>query len=132
MSEDAGKLLLRVTVGGLLLFHGLSKVIHGIAWMHGPLGALHLPFFIAYGVYIGEVVAPVLVILGIWTRISGLVISFDIFMAFVLVSHSRFFSISMSGGWGLQPDAFFFLTGLAIFFLGAGRFSVTGAHGKWN
>ena len=46
--EDLGKLILRLAVGGLLLFHGISKVIHGVAWMHGPLGALHLPSFIAY------------------------------------------------------------------------------------
>jgi putative oxidoreductase len=130
--QEAGKLVLRVAVGGLLLFHGISKIMHGVAWMHGPLSAYHLPFFIAYGVYVGEVVAPVLVILGVWTRAAGLVISFDILMAFVLVSHVRFFTLSMAGGWALEPDAFFFLTGLAIFFLGAGKLSLAGTKGKWN
>lgn len=130
-SQNIGKLILRVTVGGLMLFHGVSKIIHGVAWMQGPLGALHLPFFIAYGSYIGEVVAPVLIILGILTRASGLVLSFDLVVAFILVSHSRFLTL-MGGGWGMQPDAFFFLTGITIFFLGAGKFSVTGARGKWN
>lgn len=131
-SQDLGKLILRITVGGLMLFHGISKIIHGVAWMQGPLSALHLPFFIAYGAYIGEVVAPVLIILGILTRVSGLVLSFDLLVAFILVAHARFLTITMGGGWGLQPDAFFFLTGITIFFLGAGRFSLTGAKGKWN
>jgi putative oxidoreductase len=130
--QNFGRLLLRVTIGGLLLFHGVSKLVHGIAWMTGPLSALHLPFFIAYGVYVGEIVAPILIILGIWTRPAALVVAFDLFMAIVLVSHMRMFSLSPGGGWGIELDAFYLLTALALFFLGAGKISVTGASGKWN
>ncbi len=129
---NLGKLVVRVTVGGLLLFHGVSKLSHGVAWMAGPLHAYHLPFFIAYGVYIGEVVAPILVFFGILTRLSGLVISFDLLMAFVLVSHARFLTLGPAGGWGLELDAFYFLSGVAVFLLGAGKFSLAGANGKWN
>ena len=130
--QNFGRLLLRVTIGGLLLFHGVSKLVHGIAWMTGPLSALHLPFFIAYGVYVGEIVAPILIILGIWTRPAALVVAFDLFMAIVLVSHMRMFSLSPGGGWGIELDAFYLLTALALFFLGAGKISATGASGKWN
>ncbi len=132
VAQDLGKLILRLMVGGLLIFHGISKLIHGVAWMAGPLNAYHMPFFIAYGVYIGEVVAPILVILGILTRVSGLVISFDLLMAFVLVSHARMFTLNPAGGWGLELDAFYFLSGIAVFLLGAGRYSLAGANGKWN
>ncbi len=132
LGQDIGKLLLRLTVGGLLLFHGVSKLVHGIAWMAGPLGASHLPFFIAYGVYIGEIVAPILIILGIWTRPAALVVAFDLFMAIVLVAHMKISSISPGGGWGLESEMFYLLAGLALFFLGAGRFGVTGANRKWN
>jgi len=131
-SQDFGKFLLRITVGGLMLFHGVSKLIHGVAWMGGPLAAFHLPFFIAYGVYVGEIVAPVLIILGIWTRAGGLVVAFDLLVAIILVSHTRFSSLSPGGGWGVELDAFYLLTGLVICFIGAGKFSVTGANGKWN
>ena len=127
-----GKLLLRITTGGLLLFHGVSKLIHGVAWMSGPLGAFHLPFFVAYGVYLGEIVAPILIILGIWTRPAALVIAFDLFVAIVLISHMRMFSLNPGGGWGLELDAFYLLTALALFFLGAGKLSIKGADGKWN
>jgi putative oxidoreductase len=130
--QNFGRLLLRVTVGGLLLFHGMSKLTHGVAWMAGPLSAFHLPFFIAYGVYLGEIVAPVLIILGIWTRPAALVVVFDLFMAIFLVSHARMFSLSPGGGWGIELDAFYLLTALSLFFLRAGGISVTGANGKWN
>jgi putative oxidoreductase len=131
-SENLGKLLLRLAVGPLLLFHGISKLIHGVAWMAGPLAAHHLPAFISYGVYVGEIAAPVLIIAGVYTRLAALTVSFDLLMAFVLVSHSRLMTISPGGGWGVELDAFYFLGGLAIFFLGAGKFSLAGKGGKWN
>lgn len=70
--QDIGKLIVRLTVAGLILFHGINKVIHGAAWMAQPLAALHLPEFISYGVYVGEVIAPLFVILGLWTRVASL------------------------------------------------------------
>ncbi len=130
--QNFGRLILRVTIGGLLLFHGVSKLIHGVAWMQGPLAAFHFPTFIAYGVYVGEIVAPILIILGIWTRPAALVVVFDLFMAVLLVSHSRMLMVSPGGGWGIELDAFFFLAALSLFLLGAGRYSVAGASGKWN
>src|SRR2546426_9931423 len=83
--EDAGKLLLRFTVAVLLLFHGISKVQHGIGWMAGMLQSNHLPAFIGYGVYVGEVVAPILLIVGILTRPAALIVAFDMVMAIILV-----------------------------------------------
>ncbi len=58
--EDAGKLLLRLAVGGLMLFHGLHKLLDGVDGISGMLAAKGLPGFIAYGVLVGEVVAPCL------------------------------------------------------------------------
>ncbi len=59
--DDAGKLLLRLAVGGLMLFHGIHKLIDGVDGISGMLAAQGLPGFIAYGVLVGEVVAPLLV-----------------------------------------------------------------------
>jgi putative oxidoreductase len=60
--EDTGKLILRLTTAGLILFHGIDKIIHGVAFMNGDLAAHHLPAFVAYGVYVGEVIAPLFLI----------------------------------------------------------------------
>jgi putative oxidoreductase len=54
-TEDAGRLLLRIAVGGLMLFHGISKIRHGVDFMFPLLEAKGLPAFIAYGSYVGEV-----------------------------------------------------------------------------
>lgn len=54
---DAGKLALRLTFGGLMLFHGVAKIQHGVGWIAGALQEQGLPAFIAYGVYVGEILA---------------------------------------------------------------------------
>ncbi|MFI4922062.1 MAG: DoxX family protein, partial [Gammaproteobacteria bacterium] len=58
--DDAGKLLLRALVGVLLLLHGFHKLITGPGEVASILAAHGLPGFLAYGVYLGEVVGPVL------------------------------------------------------------------------
>jgi putative oxidoreductase len=128
--EDTGKLVIRVTVAGLILFHGISKIIHGIAWMSGPLGAAHLPFFIAYGVYIGEVVAPIFLIIGLWTRVASLLVAVNMVFAVALEAWRLAPTINRGGGWGLELEAFYFLAAVAVFFLGPGRYSVSRAKGS--
>lgn len=131
--DDVGKLILRLTVAALMLFHGVSKLQTGIAWMAEPLGAFGLPLFVGYGVYIAEIIAPVLLIVGFATRAAGLVIAFDMVMAIVLVLRPQFFKLKeMGGGWAVELEIFFLLTGVAIFFLGAGRYRAVKKHWRWD
>ncbi|MFL5618959.1 MAG: DoxX family protein [Gemmatimonadaceae bacterium] len=122
---DAGLLVLRLGVGVLLLFHGFYKVTHGVAWIAGPLGKAGLPAWLAYGTYVGEVLAPVLVILGLWTRLAALVIAFDLFMAIFLARQGDIAKISpMSGGWAIELELLFIVAALAIALAGGGRYGV--------
>lgn len=131
--DDLGRLVLRLAVGGLLLFHGIFKVKNGVGWMSGPLSSVGLPAFVAYGVYVGEVVAPILAIIGKFTRLAGLVISFNLLMAIVLVLRNRIFSINpQGGGWAIELEIFFLLGGLALFLLGSGRYSLSRGQGRWD
>lgn len=131
-SEDAGKLVLRVVLGLLLLVHGVFKLKHGVSWMEGLLANHGLPAFLAYGSYIGEVLAPVLLILGLYTRVAGLVVVGLMTTAVLLVHTGEFAMINKSGGWQLELQAFFFFNAVAVIFLGAGRYSVGGVNGRWN
>ena len=127
--ENTGKLILRLTTGGLILFHGVDKIIHGVAFMHGDLAAHHLPAFVAYGVYVGEVIAPLFMILGLWTRIAALVVLLDLTVAVVLQAYRNAFVIFDTGAWGLEAEAFFFLTALVVLFLGSGRYRIGRGEG---
>ncbi len=123
--EDVGRFLLRLMVGGLLLFHGISKMIHGVAWIGDSLARAHLPHFMAYGVYVGEVLAPILIIIGFLTRISSLVVAIDIIVAIALARLPAFFTIDRTGGWAMELDFFFLLGALALAALGPGRLRLT-------
>jgi putative oxidoreductase len=131
--DDWGKLLLRLTVGVLLLFHGVAKLTGGIGWMAGPLSAIGLPAFVGYGVFIGEVVAPILAIVGKFSRIAGLVIAFNMLAATLLVRRDAIFSRNpQGGGWAIELEMLFLLGGLAIFLLGSGRYAVSKGRGRWD
>ena len=131
--DDWGKLLLRLAVGGLLLFHGISKATTGIGWMAGPLSAVGLPAFVGYGAYVGEIVAPILAIVGKFSRIAGLVIAFNMLMAIVLVLRERAFSINpQGGGWAIELEMLFLLGCVAIALLGSGRYALSRGQGRWD
>jgi len=131
-AADLGKLILRVTLSLLILFHGVSKIFHGIDLIIGMINRAGLPSAVAYFVYIGEVVAPILVLLGIWIRPAALVIAINMTVAVLLVHTSQFFTLAKTGGWALELQAMYFISALAVALLGAGRFSLGGASGKWN
>jgi len=118
-------LVLRVGLAAILLFHGAYKLTHGVDWIKGPLGHVGLPGFLAYGTYVAELVAPIMLIVGAWTRIGALVIAIDMVMALVLVMRPQILAIKPSGGgWGIELEALILLTALALVFAGGGRFSV--------
>jgi len=122
---DAGLLLLRFGVGTILLFHGIYKVTHGVAWMGGPLGAAGLPAWLSYGVYIGEIVAPALVILGLWTRPAALVIAFNMFMAIFLARRADIGKINpMGGAWAIEIEVLLMVGALALALTGGGRYGL--------
>jgi putative oxidoreductase len=122
--EDIGKLILRLTTAGLILFHGISKIIHGVSFIGSALASHGLPAFIAYGVYIGEVVAPLFIIAGMWTRIASLVVVFNMIVAIALEAHRNTFILRPTGAWGLEAEAFYLLTALVIFLIGSGKYGI--------
>lgn len=131
--DDKGKLILRLTVAVLLGFHGISKLRHGVAWMAGPLQAHHLPAWLAYGVYVAEVVAPILLIAGIFTRAAALVIAFDMAMAMYLVLGLKVFDVDrQTGALHGELQLLYFFSAIAIAFLGSGHFALSKGRGRWD
>jgi len=83
-----------------------------------------LPAFVAYGVYFGEVLAPLLIIFGVMSRLGGLFIVINMVFAVLLVHTSQLLTLSKTGGWAVELQAFYLLGGLAIIFLGSGRLAI--------
>lgn len=128
---DFAKLLLRLTVGGLMLFHGWHKLQSGIEGIQGMLAEHGLPAFIGYGVLLGEVVAPLLLILGILCRLSALILIGTMVVAWLLAGLGDTFTLTPVGAWGIESIVFFALASLAILFQGGGKYSVV-SHSAWR
>jgi putative oxidoreductase len=124
MNDDVGKLVLRLTLGILILLHGLAKLTSGVERIAGMLENTGLPGFIAYGVYVGEVLAPLLVILGLYSRIGALLIAVNMLFAIGLVHMKDLVILTKTGGWGIELQAFFLFTAVAVALMGPGRFSI--------
>jgi putative oxidoreductase len=130
--EDVGKLILRLAIGGLLLFHGIAKLSNGIGWMAGMLGGIGLPAFLGYGVYVGEVVAPLLIVAGKFTRPAGLIVAFNMLVATLLARRDSIAKLNQGGGWDIELEMLFLLGGAALWFLGSGRFALSRGVGRWD
>jgi putative oxidoreductase len=131
-AADAGRLLLRVSLGLLILLHGISKIRGGPGFILDIVEKAGLPDPFGYLVYVGEVVAPLLVVIGLWTRAAALVIAINMIVAVMLVHTGDLFKLSPEGGWALELQGLFLTVAIAIALLGAGRYSVTGSAGRWN
>lgn len=131
-TDDAGKLILRVTLAVLILFHGIAKLTGGVDFITGLVAKAGLPAALGYLVYVGEVVAPILVLLGIWTRIGALLIAGNMAVAVLLVHLGDLVQRNETGGWAVELQAMYLGAALAVALLGAGRFRVGGRAGRWN
>lgn len=131
-SDDLAKLILRITLGVLILFHGVAKLTGGIDFVTGALAKAGMPAALGYLVYIGEVIAPLFLIAGVWSRAAALVIAINMVVAVLLAHTGQLFSISNTGGHALELQAMYLFTAIALAVMGAGRYSVGGARGRWN
>ena len=124
-SDAVGKLIVRLTVGILILFHGLSKITSdgSLDFIISRLTAMGLPDVIAYGVFVGEIVAPLLLIAGVFSRLSGLAIVINMLFAIALAHTGDLFSLTDQGGYRLELQMFYLFGALAILFLGSGRYA---------
>ncbi len=124
MNDDLGKLVLRLTLGILMLLHGIAKMRYGVSGIEGMVVSQGLPAFLAYGVFVGEVFAPLLVILGFYARIGGLIMAFNMVVAIALAHSSQLLSIGKTGGWELELQGFFLFTALVVALIGPGKFGI--------
>ncbi len=124
MANDIGRLILRLVLGVTVLLHGIAKLIGGVGGLSDLLGSVGLPGFFAYGVYIGEVLAPILVISGFYSRIGAWLIVVNMLFALGLVHMGEIAALNKQGGWAIELQAMFLFSAVAIALLGPGRFAI--------
>jgi len=123
--DDLGKFILRLSLGGLMLFHGIDKIFNGIGGVEGLLQSHNLPSFFAYGVYIGEVLAPIMLIIGFKVRIAATLQAFTMLVAIYTVTNFNVFSINEMGGWVVESQMLFLLPCIALIVMGGGKYGIS-------
>ena len=129
MSSDLGKLVLRLSLGLMILLHGIAKVTKGVGPIVGMVQKAGLPGWVAYLVLVGEILAPLLVILGLWTRPAAAVIAINMVVAVALAHTAQLLQLGQTGGWALELQGMFLFTAIALALLGGGKY---GVGGRWN
>ena len=125
MSDDFGKLVLRLSLGILILFHGIAKLQGGIGFLAPMLNGVGLPPWVGYGVYVGEILAPAMVILGLFTRTGAFLIFINMLFAIFLVHRPELMMFGKQGGWALELQGMFLFTALALMLMNPGRYAIT-------
>jgi putative oxidoreductase len=119
-NSDIGLLIIRIALGGIIFFHGFHKLMHGIDDQFQILSSNGIPGQFIYFVYVSEVLAPVLIVLGILTRLSNL----TIIVTMIVVFYALPFPIGLDehGAMNIESQLYFLLLSVALFFTGPGRY----------
>lgn len=125
--------ILRVTLGFVMLAHGLQKAFgwfNGLGWDNSIgyfTGVVGLPWLMAALVILIESLGALLLILGFAGRINAALVAIVLFGAFV-VDHKQYgFYMNWFGnqkGEGFEFDLLFWAIAIVVVINGSGRFSV--------
>lgn len=124
-NTDLGLLILRLSIGILMILHGVSKLMNGAGGIEQMLEASGLPSFIVYGVYIGEVIAPLFIIAGFGTRIAAAIFAFNMVIAVAMAHAGDIFTLNNAGGWAVELPALYFFAALTLVFTGGGKYALS-------
>jgi len=122
---------LRLSLGVLMLFHGVAKIERGVGGIQKLLERHELPGFLAYAVFIGEIVAPLMLLLGYRTRIAAVLFAITMVVAAWLGHPDEILALNKNGAWALELIGLYFFGALALLFTGAGKFAVS-TKSKWD
>lgn len=121
-------LIIRLMVGVLMLLHGAPKLISGIPFIESLVTNAGMPKIFAYGVYVGEIIAPIMIIVGYRTKLASLIFAFNCLVAIGLVHPNDIFAMGKHGGWAIELLAMYFFSSLSLIFSGAGKFAISRKH----
>lgn len=123
-SAEVGKLILRLCVGILMIRHGISKLMGGLDGVKGMISGLGMPEFFAYGSLIGEVIAPIMIIIGFRARLGALFVACTMVVAIIATSGVNFLGVNAYGGFNAELQLLYMLSCIAIMLIGSGKYSI--------
>lgn len=112
-------LLLRITLGAMFLAHGLTKLlVFTPAGTAGFFQSVGFPGFLAYPVIAFEILAGILLVLGVYARWVGAIAAVQLFVASTVHFGNGWSFTNTNGGW--EYPVFLALSALAVALIGEG------------
>ena len=130
-NNDTGLLIQRISIGTLILLHGIANLTSDYLFIKNLLNSIEIPEFVAYLVFIGEIIAPILIIIGLRARVASLVLAFNILIAILMAHSAEIFTLNPFGGWGIELQGLYLFGAIVIFLIGAGKYAVS-TTSKWD
>ena len=130
--RDLSYLLIRITVGGQLLVHGIAKLMGPgvMAFAAGSLArrGIEPSVPLAFVVFFNETVGAVCLILGLFTRVIAPIIAVQFLVITLVHFHNGYGFASAGGGW--EYPLMWGLIVFAISLRGGGPYSLDRVIGK--
>jgi putative oxidoreductase len=122
-TQQYAAFILRLTLGSILLSHGLLKVfVFTIAGTVGFFGSIGLPAIAAYLTIFGEVVGGLILLLGVYSRLVS-ILSLPILIGATWVHISNGWLFSNEGG-GWEFPVLLVVLAIIVAIQGAGSFAL--------
>lgn len=130
-NKNVAIFLFRISIPFTMLIYGIDKITNGTGFIGSLLDAYNLPSFLVYGVFIGEIIAPIMLLLGYRSRLAGLLFAFNCLLAILMAQVQYFFTLNQYGGWTLDLLFIYLVAGVAFYFSGAGKHAISTSH-AWD
>lgn len=124
--QSLAALILRLGLGILIVLHGVAKILNTgtLDFIGGKLSNFGLPGELAYLVYLGEVLAPLMIIFGYFNRLGAIIIVINMITAILLVHTQELFSLTQNGGWALELQGMYLFGAIVVALLGSGKYAL--------
>lgn len=131
VNVDLGLLMIRMGAF-TMFFHGLKKLMVGHGGVRQGLIDHGLPEFLWLGVPVAEVIAPVLILLGVFTRLGGLLYVAVMLVAIYFTHWGNLFGMNANtGALNMEANLLFLFCGLCLFFAGGGKYAIYRPRNPW-
>lgn len=127
---NLGLLILRVSLGVMMLLHGIEKMGSGVGHIQGMLAEKGFSVILSYGVFMGEVIAPILMIAGFRTKLASIILVINCIFIMLLGPYN-ITGLGKYGGWNAELPGLFLFGALALVFTGGGNYAFS-KQNKWD
>ena len=122
---DLGLLFLRLGLGICLFMHGFGKILYGVGGVKSILVDTGLPSFLAYFAYLSEVLAPIMIAVGFYSRLGALLVfGSSLVILYSYFGLSNLLELTNVNGFKAELIYLYITISLCIISSGSGKYAI--------